>query len=167
MGSLCSRASSRHCDCDCDCDCCGGGCPCEHGPSRLRPACVDCAHAVCVHLMSCAASVNRCICGCCCCSGNLTWHPLLQPSQSDWVIDEQLCRDRLHDLFSFKILLLGAGESGKSTIIKQLNLIHNRKLQSSELKVVTDSLHRNTLVCCYFLIFLLLVSTSISLYLST
>ena len=55
---------------------------------------------------------------------------------SIWVVFIQISRD-LKKAFSedaqiVKILLLGAGESGKSTIVKQMKLLHpvNKRLES-------------------------------------
>ena len=39
-------------------------------------------------------------------------------------IDKQLRRDFSEDSQTVKLLILGAGESGKSTIVKQMKLIH-------------------------------------------
>lgn len=62
-------------------------------------------------------------------------------------VDAQLIEQQIQDLFRFKILLLGAGESGKSTIVKQLKYIHRRKLEDEELKLTADSLHQNVVDC--------------------
>ncbi len=63
-------------------------------------------------------------------------------------IELQLIEQQVNDLFKFKILLLGAGESGKSTVVKQLQLIHSKKkMQDKELSMIAQSLHSNVLDC--------------------
>lgn len=62
-------------------------------------------------------------------------------------VDAQLLEERMRELFCFKVLLLGAGESGKSTVVKQLKAIHNSKLSPSEFKTFGDSLHQNVIDC--------------------
>jgi len=62
-------------------------------------------------------------------------------------VEQELLEERLKELFQFKILLLGAGESGKSTIVKQLRLIHNKKPTKADLMRVGDSLHQNVIDC--------------------
>lgn len=68
-------------------------------------------------------------------------------------LEKELFRQRLEALFNFKILLLGAGESGKSTVLKQLKLIHNKKLQAKDLVNVGDSLHQNVVDCMKALLY--------------
>jgi GTPase SAR1 family protein len=67
-------------------------------------------------------------------------------------VDIDLLQQEIDMLFKFKILLLGAGESGKSTIVKQLKLIHKHKIEPKEKKVVAQGLHQNVLDCMKALI---------------
>lgn len=67
-------------------------------------------------------------------------------------VDAELLQQRIQELFCFKILLLGAGESGKSTILKQLKTIHHARPTGAELKQYTDSLHQNCIDCMRALI---------------
>jgi len=62
-------------------------------------------------------------------------------------VDLQLLEQQIKELFKFKILLLGAGESGKSTVVKQIKLIHKKRLPAKELALVGTSLHQNTVDC--------------------
>lgn len=68
-------------------------------------------------------------------------------------VEEELLRERFAELFNFKILLLGAGESGKSTVVKQLRLIHNKKPNKQELVTIGDSLHQNVIDCTKALLY--------------
>jgi len=56
------------------------------------------------------------------------------------------------ELLHFKILLLGAGESGKSTVVKQLNAIHKIKLDDTQLETYAAKIHNNTAQCMSALI---------------
>lgn len=60
-------------------------------------------------------------------------------------------KDAQSNLFKFKILVLGAGESGKSTIIKQLKAIHSKNQsfqnENDQTKLVITSLHQNVADC--------------------
>jgi len=62
-------------------------------------------------------------------------------------IEKDLLRQRLEALFNFKFLLLGAGESGKSTIVKQFRLINNKKPDQRELDSIAVSLNTNVIDC--------------------
>jgi len=62
-------------------------------------------------------------------------------------IDLQLMEQQLDELYKFKILLLGAGECGKSTVVKQLKLIHKKKVSDHELRFTAQSLHQNIVDC--------------------
>lgn len=58
-----------------------------------------------------------------------------------------MCTEQIAAKFHFKILLLGAGESGKSTVTKQLKLIHSFKPTQQELQQIANSLHQNVVDC--------------------
>src|SRR5687767_3266889 len=62
-------------------------------------------------------------------------------------VEQILIQSRLKELFKFKILILGAGESGKSTIVKALRLIHKGKLDMSddEKDRIISTLHENVI----------------------
>lgn len=49
-------------------------------------------------------------------------------------IDRQLEKDKVQYRRTVKILLLGSGESGKSTFLKQMRIIHGNNFVSEELK---------------------------------
>jgi energy-coupling factor transporter ATP-binding protein EcfA2 len=49
---------------------------------------------------------------------------LKQQQEANKKINEQIKRDRRRFKATHRLLLLGAGESGKSTIVKQMKLLH-------------------------------------------
>ncbi|ORX49789.1 guanine nucleotide-binding protein subunit alpha [Hesseltinella vesiculosa] len=60
-------------------------------------------------------------------------------------IDNQLRMDRIQMENEVKLLLLGAGESGKSTILKQMKLIHDEGFSQDERVAYIDIIYSNTL----------------------
>ena len=60
-------------------------------------------------------------------------------------IDETLIKDRENAKKEIKLLLLGAGESGKSTIVKQMRIIHEAGYSPGECKQYRPVVHSNTL----------------------
>jgi guanine nucleotide-binding protein G(i) subunit alpha len=60
-------------------------------------------------------------------------------------IDETLVKDREDANNEIKLLLLGAGESGKSTIMKQMRIIHQDGYSPGECKHYKKVVHSNTL----------------------
>ena len=60
-------------------------------------------------------------------------------------IDESLYKDREANRLEIKLLLLGAGESGKSTIVKQMRLIHDDGYTPGERKQYRSVIHSNTI----------------------
>ncbi|KAJ7812644.1 G-protein alpha subunit [Mycena olivaceomarginata] len=63
-------------------------------------------------------------------------------SRSD-EIDRQLEEDSKQYKKECKILLLGSGESGKSTIVKQMKIIHKNGFSPDELRAWRPTIHRN------------------------
>jgi len=66
--------------------------------------------------------------------------------------DERLKENKVEDQQVNKLLLLGAGESGKSTLFKQLNSIYGRGLSDVERKNYAAVVHSNTVYCMQQLI---------------
>lgn len=61
-------------------------------------------------------------------------------------IEKQLKRDRKDTTKEIKILLLGPGESGKSTFIKQMRIIHGYGFSNKEKKNYIHLIHMNTFI---------------------
>ncbi|KAG5457051.1 MAG: G-protein alpha subunit IN n subclass, partial [Olpidium bornovanus] len=47
-------------------------------------------------------------------------------------IEKELKKNRVAQKYEVKLLLLGAGESGKSTVLKQMKLIHDNGFSDDE-----------------------------------
>ena len=60
-------------------------------------------------------------------------------------IDEEIQKDALLYKDTIKILLLGEGDSGKSTIAKQMRILHSNGYSLSDLKKFRDIVHSNTI----------------------
>ena len=60
-------------------------------------------------------------------------------------IDKQLAREKLQYQRTQKILLLGSGESGKSTFLKQMRIIHGNDYQEEELLSFKSIIYSNIL----------------------
>ncbi|KAI8388235.1 guanine nucleotide-binding protein subunit alpha [Radiomyces spectabilis] len=60
-------------------------------------------------------------------------------------IENQLKRDKLNMRNEVKMLLLGAGESGKSTILKQMKLIHDGGYSRDEREAFKEIIFSNTI----------------------
>ncbi|ETN41952.1 uncharacterized protein HMPREF1541_03891 [Cyphellophora europaea CBS 101466] len=67
-------------------------------------------------------------------------------AQQNAKIDRQLRQDRKQEQRTVKILLLGAGESGKSTIIKQMRIIHSGGFQEDERVQVKAVIFSNVVI---------------------
>lgn len=60
-------------------------------------------------------------------------------------IDKCLSREKTYVKRLVKILLLGAGESGKSTFLKQMRIIHGREFDQKALLEFRDTIFDNIL----------------------
>ncbi|KAG9002240.1 guanine nucleotide-binding protein subunit alpha [Tulasnella sp. JGI-2019a] len=60
-------------------------------------------------------------------------------------IESQLKRDKLNAKNEIKMLLLGAGESGKSTVLKQMKLIHHSGWNDQERESYKEIIFSNTI----------------------
>ena len=60
-------------------------------------------------------------------------------------IDEELKKCNKESSAIVKILLLGSGESGKSTLVKQMRVIHGNGYTPGESKCFTSAIHSNTI----------------------
>ncbi|KAJ3366391.1 hypothetical protein GGF32_005393 [Allomyces javanicus] len=67
-------------------------------------------------------------------------------------IDQELKESGYKDKLNLKILLLGSGESGKSTVLKQIKLIHKISMTPQEIRDITRSLRRNAVECMSVLV---------------
>ncbi|CAD5219668.1 unnamed protein product [Bursaphelenchus okinawaensis] len=58
-------------------------------------------------------------------------------------IDEQIRKDQSMQLRVIKLLLLGAGESGKSTILKQMRILHKDGFSKQDLELIKPVVYSN------------------------
>ena len=71
------------------------------------------------------------------------WFTTYTPGNDE--IENQLKRDRLMAKNEIKMLLLGAGESGKSTVLKQMKLIHHGGYNDQERDSYKEIIFSNTI----------------------
>ena len=76
------------------------------------------------------------------CSSNLTVEELEEKKRGK-AIDRKMREQAALDESKVKLLLLGAGESGKSTIFKQMKLIYGTKYTKEELMTFTTTVYAN------------------------
>lgn len=67
--------------------------------------------------------------------------------QRSAVIDRELRAGAREAESTIKLLLLGAGESGKSTFVKQMKIIHGDGYSEEELKSFKSTVHSNLVAC--------------------
>ncbi|KAM4710013.1 guanine nucleotide-binding protein subunit alpha-15-like [Discoglossus pictus] len=91
-------------------------------------------------------------CFCCCtCPCYLTEDEktaLAMNREIDRILQDQKKRDRKE----LKILLLGTGESGKSTFIKQMRIIHGVGFSEQDRKMYARLVHQNIVTCAQSLV---------------
>ncbi|KAJ7511653.1 guanine nucleotide binding protein, alpha subunit [Mycena galericulata] len=66
-----------------------------------------------------------------------------QPARRSDAIDRQLAEDSKRYKGECKILLLGSGESGKSTIVRQMKIIHQEGFSGAELMAFQPVIREN------------------------
>lgn len=77
--------------------------------------------------------------------GNVCPQPKLDPAFVEE--QKQKLQEKLDALYSLKLILLGPGESGKSTVLKQLKSIYDVKPTAVEIETCMKGLHSNVLEC--------------------
>lgn len=78
-----------------------------------------------------------------CTSQNAIEAPSTPEKQRSAAIDRQIAEDERNFKKECKILLLGSGESGKSTIVKQMKIIHLHGYSPDELLLYRSVVNRN------------------------
>eukprot|EP01084_Bolivina_argentea_P209404 356698_1 len=67
------------------------------------------------------------------------------PRSADNTINEATEKYKAVEQIKYKLLLLGAGESGKSTLLKQMRMLHGRQFDQSELLAAKPHLTQNVI----------------------
>lgn len=67
-------------------------------------------------------------------------------------VEKEMEKQRKAEENKVKLLLLGAGESGKSTIFKQMKVIYGKNFTSEERKMMLPTIYSNILSACKILI---------------
>ncbi|KAI9222697.1 guanine nucleotide-binding protein alpha-8 subunit [Blastocladiella britannica] len=67
-------------------------------------------------------------------------------------IDAELREAGHREKLNLKLLLLGSGESGKSTVLKQIKLINKIQMTAQEIQDIAKSLRKNGLECIIILV---------------
>ncbi|XP_019642623.1 PREDICTED: guanine nucleotide-binding protein subunit alpha-13-like [Branchiostoma belcheri] len=67
----------------------------------------------------------------------------IEQRQRSKQIDKMLAKEKVHLRRQVKILLLGAGESGKSTFLKQMRIIHGKDFDVEALKEYRPTVYNN------------------------
>lgn len=67
-------------------------------------------------------------------------------------VDRQLTKDKALDKSLIKILILGIGGAGKSTLMKQLRLLHGTPPSRQERELMTEVIHRQIILTIQILV---------------
>uniref|UniRef100_A0A914E453 Uncharacterized protein n=1 Tax=Acrobeloides nanus TaxID=290746 RepID=A0A914E453_9BILA len=65
-------------------------------------------------------------------------------------IEAELAKEKIDDRKKIKMLLLGASDSGKSTIVKQMRILHKNGFKESELINFRYMIYSNLLVSYHY-----------------
>lgn len=77
---------------------------------------------------------------------NALARPSAEDSRRNMEIEKMIRKDKKNQARQVKILLLGAGESGKSTILKQMRIIYSEGFHMEERKEVRQVIFSNMIV---------------------
>eukprot|EP00753_Platysulcus_tardus_P015349 PLAT4981.2.p2 GENE.PLAT4981.2~~PLAT4981.2.p2 ORF type:complete len:379 (-),score=180.93 PLAT4981.2:192-1328(-) len=80
------------------------------------------------------------------CHSSLTEEELAEMKKSK-ALDKKNAEDHKRDQEKIKLLLLGAGESGKSTIFRQMKILYGVGLTDEDKRVFTPLVYHNTMQC--------------------
>eukprot|EP01101_Sappina_pedata_P001500 TRINITY_DN11583_c0_g1_i1.p1 TRINITY_DN11583_c0_g1~~TRINITY_DN11583_c0_g1_i1.p1 ORF type:complete len:355 (-),score=159.95 TRINITY_DN11583_c0_g1_i1:116-1180(-) len=87
------------------------------------------------------------------CGGNGTTQMTKEEKEKQKLIEDELRNTKKRINTEFKLLLLGGGESGKSTIAKQMKILHMNGFSEQERKAYRDIIHSNIILSIRALIF--------------
>lgn len=78
-----------------------------------------------------------------CCLQHKYTNEEIEQMQRSMKIDKAIDREKKKSRSQVKVLLLGAGESGKSTFLKQMRIIHGVKFESETLQEFQSIIYQN------------------------
>ncbi|KYQ93064.1 G-protein subunit alpha 8 [Tieghemostelium lacteum] len=76
----------------------------------------------------------------------------IEEDKTNSQLEKYLRQSGKEALLDFRVLLLGAGESGKSTVVKQLKSIYKIVVDEAELQSYAVNIHKNTVLCMQVLL---------------
>ena len=72
--------------------------------------------------------------------------------QANKYIDKEIEERYMEDAAKIKLLLLGAGESGKSTVFKQMKILYGVGFTEKDLKQLSSLISKNTITAMQIII---------------